>query len=230
MNGRSRFKVLKSGGVHMRKLFIGIGVGPGLGASTAERFAQEGFDILLTARNKNRVLELADAIGNKTGVKATALELDASNLKALAEFTEKHALPADVVHFNAAGMSSPVLQDTSVVFRERFAVNITSPLVTIKEFTSHLAKKGKGTILLTGGALAMYPSAGYLTLSIGKAGIRAMTEALFPQLAKRGIHIATVTVAKSVSPGSSDAKQVADEFWNLHSQPRDKWTWEFVAK
>ena len=32
----------------MQKLFIGIGVGPGLGASTAERFAQEGFDILLT--------------------------------------------------------------------------------------------------------------------------------------------------------------------------------------
>jgi short-subunit dehydrogenase len=215
----------------MRKLFIGIGVGPGLGASTAERFAQEGFDILLTARNENRVLELADAISRKTGVKATALELDASNLKAIAEFTEKYGPSVDVVHFNAAGMSSPVLQDTSVESLENdLRVNITSPLVTIKGFTSHLAKKGKGTILLTGGALAMYPSADYLTVSIGKAGVRAMTEALFPQLAKRGIHIATVTVAKSVSPGSSDAKQVADEFWNLHNQPRDKWAWEFVAK
>ena len=215
----------------MRKLFIGIGVGPGLGASTAERFAQEGFDILLTARNKNRVLELADAIAEKTGVKATALELDASDLKAIADFTEKYGSSADVMHFNAAGMSSPVLQDTSVESLESdLRVNITSPLVTIKGFTSHLAKKGKGTILLTGGALAMYPSADYLTVSIGKAGIRAMTEALFPQLAKRGIHIATVTVAKSVSPGSSDAKQVADEFWNLHNQPRDKWAWEFVAK
>ncbi len=215
----------------MRKLFIGIGVGPGLGASTAERFAQEGFDILLTARKKNRVLELADAIAKKTGVNATALELDASNLKGIADFTEKYGSSADVVHFNAAGMSSPVLQDTSVESLENdLRVNITSPLVTIKGFTSHLAKKGKGTILLTGGALAMYPSANYLTVSIGKAGIRAMTEALFPQLAKRGIHIATVTVAKSVSPGSSDAKQVAAEFWNLHNQPRDKWAWEFVAK
>jgi len=215
----------------MRKLFIGIGVGPGLGASTAERFAQEGFDILLTARKKNRVLELADAIAEKTGVNATALELDASNLKGIADFTEKYGSSADVVHFNAAGMSSPVLQDTSVESLENdLRVNITSPLVTIKGFTSHLAKKGKGTILLTGGALAMYPSANYLTVSIGKAGIRAMTEALFPQLAKRGIHIATVTVAKSVSPGSSDAKQVAAEFWNLHNQPRDKWAWEFVAK
>jgi short-subunit dehydrogenase len=138
----------------MRNLFIGIGAGPGLGASTAERFAQEGFDILLTARNRNRVLELADAIGNKTGVKATALELDASNPKAIAEFTEKHASSADVVHFNAAGMSSPVLQDTSVESLENdLRVNITSPLLIIKGFTSHLAKKGKGTILLTGGAL-----------------------------------------------------------------------------
>jgi short-subunit dehydrogenase len=215
----------------MRKLFIGIGVGPGLGASTAERFAQEGFDILLTARNRNRVLELADAIAKKTGVNATALELDASNLKAIAEFSEKYGSSADVVQFNAAAISSPVLQDASVESLENdLRLDITSPLVTIKGFTSHMAEKGKGTILLTGGALAMYPSADYLTLSIGKAGIRAMTEALFPQLAKRGIHIATVTVAKSVSPGSSDAKQVAAEFWNLHNQPRDKWAWEFVAK
>ena len=56
----------------MRKLFIGIGAGPGLGASTAERFAREGFDILLAARNENRALELADAIAKKTGVNATA--------------------------------------------------------------------------------------------------------------------------------------------------------------
>ena len=215
----------------MRELFIGIGVGPGLGASTAERFAQEGFDILLTARNKNRVLALADAIAKKTGVKATALELDASDLKAIADFTEKYGSSADVMHFNAAGMSSPVLQDTSVESLENdLRVNITSPLVTIKGFTSHLAKKGKGTILLTGGALAMYPSANYLTVSIGKAGIRAMTEALFPQLARGGIHIATVTVAKSVSPSSSAAKEVADDFWNLHNQARDKWSWEVVAK
>jgi short-subunit dehydrogenase len=215
----------------MRKLFIGIGVGPGLGASTAERFAQEGFDILLTARNKNRVLELADAIAKKTGVKAAALELDASNLKAIAEFAEKYGSSADVVHFNAAGMGSPALQDTNVESLERdLRVNSTSPLVTIKGFTSHMAKKGQGTILITGGALAMYPSADYLTLSIGKAGIRAMTEALFPPLAKGGIHIATVTVAKSVTPGSSAAKEVADEFWTLHNQPRDKWDWEVVAK
>ena len=74
------------------------------------------------------------------------------------------------------------------------------------------------------------PPADYLTMSIGKAGIRAVTEALFPQLAKGGIHIATVTVAKSVSPGSSAAKEVADEFWNLHNQPQDKWAWKVVAK
>jgi short-subunit dehydrogenase len=39
-------------------MFVGIAVGPGLGASTAERLAQEGFDIVLTARNKNRLSEL----------------------------------------------------------------------------------------------------------------------------------------------------------------------------
>src|SRR5260370_26847276 len=100
-------------------------------------------------------------------------------------------------------MSSPVLQDTNVESLEKdLRVNITSPLVTIKGFTSHMAKKGQGTILITGGALAMYPSADYLTVSIGKAGIRAMTDALFPQLAKSGIHIA------SEEPGLTDLATV----------------------
>jgi short-subunit dehydrogenase len=177
------------------------------------------------------VLELAEAIAKKTGVKANALELDASNLKAIAEFAEKHGSSADVIHINAAAFSDPVLQDASIESLEKdLRINVTSPLVTIKGFTLHLAKKGKGSILITGGALAMYPSADYLTVSIGKAGIRAMTEALFPQLAKVGIHIATVTVAKSISPGSSAAKEVAEDFWTLHNQPRDKWAWEVVAK
>src|SRR5260370_38097202 len=131
---------LKSQGVDMGKLFIGIGVGPGLGASTAERFAREGFDILLTARNKNRVLELADAIAKRTGVKATALELDASNLKAIAEFAEKYGSSAYVVHFNAAGMSSPALQDFSDASLDKnLQVNMTSTLITIKGFAQTTA-------------------------------------------------------------------------------------------
>ena len=82
----------------------------------------------------------------------------------------------------------------------------------------------RGTILLTGGGLASEPNPEYLSLSIGKAGIRALAHGLFESLKEKGIHVATVTVAALVSPGSKDAEAVAEQFWLLHNQPEGSWT------
>ena len=55
-----------------------------------------------------------------------------------------------------------------------------------------------------------------------------MALALFPALQERGIHIATVTVAKLVGPDSRAAAEVAAAFWELHSQRPDEWRAETV--
>ena len=86
-----------------------------------------------------------------------------------------------------------------------------------------MEQRRKGTILLTGGGLALAPSAEYLSLSIGKAGIRCLAQALFPQLSAKGIHIATVTVTTTVNPGSEQATGVAEAFWDLHAEPKGRW-------
>jgi short-subunit dehydrogenase len=87
-----------------------------------------------------------------------------------------------------------------------------------------MSARGSGTVLLTGGGLALEPSPEYLSLSIGKAGIRTLALSLFESLKEKGIHVATVTVAALVSPGSKDATAVAEHFWQLHSQPEGSWT------
>jgi short-subunit dehydrogenase len=63
----------------------------------------------------------------------------------------------------------------------------------------------QGRFLLTGGGYSLKPNPDYLSLSIGKAGIRALTYGLFESLKDRGIHVATVIVEALVSPGSKDA-------------------------
>jgi hypothetical protein len=52
--------------------------------------------------------------------------------------------------------------------------------------------------------------------------------ALFDSFKAKGIHVATVTVSSSVSPGSQDALAVAQQFWTLHSQPAGTWETEVV--
>ncbi|CAM3835231.1 hypothetical protein ROSI111154_24480 [Rouxiella silvae] len=47
------------------KTFVSIGTGPGIGFATAERFAREGFRIILTARNLERTTGLAQRFRRK---------------------------------------------------------------------------------------------------------------------------------------------------------------------
>jgi short-subunit dehydrogenase len=89
-----------------------------------------------------------------------------------------------------------------------------------------MEERASGAILLTGGGLALAPNADYLSLSIGKAGIRTLAIGLFEPYRKKGIHVATVTVAALVLPESKEAAPVAEHFWRLYNQPKDAWTAE----
>src|SRR6201998_727426 len=104
--------------------------------------------------------------------------------------------------------------------------NIGGALVATQAVARQMSERGSGTILLTGGGLSLAPNPDYISLSIGKAGLRAMTLGMFESLKQKGIHIATVTVHTAVTPDSKEAEAVGEHFWQLHSQPVGKWTAE----
>jgi short-subunit dehydrogenase len=87
--------------------------------------------------------------------------------------------------------------------------------------------RGSGTILFTGGGFGVHPHPDFVSLSIGKAGIRALTHAIFDPFQQKGVHVATVTVAGLVT-NRKDANAVAEQFWQLHSQPAGSWLVETV--
>jgi len=208
------------------KTFLSIGSGPGMGMATAERFAKEGFQIVLSARDAAKTQKLADELKSK-GYKAEARTVDAgdpSSVAALIANVEKLG-SIDVLHYNAAAIRKATLEEQPRdTFVSDLAVNIGGALVASQAVVPLMSARGSGTVLLTGGGLALEPSPEYLSLSIGKAGIRTLALSLFESLKEKGIHVATVTVAALVSPGSKDATAVAEHFWQLHSQPEGSWT------
>lgn len=215
----------------MNGLFVGIGAGAGMGVTTAARFAREGFDVVLAARQASKLEQFAEKIRKETGRSVAAVSLDATNAKAVEQLSDRLGEAVGVLHYNAAAMQKTDIFETPLeTMTSNLRVDVGGALTAIKCFAPQMEKRGTGTILLTGGGFALYPSAEYLTLSIGKAGIRCMTEALSPQLSARGIHIATLMVTKMVSPGSDEATAAANAFWNLHSEPEGHWTWEAVLK
>ena len=215
----------------MSDLFVSIGAGPGMGLSTAERFAREGFDLVLTSRDLTRLQSSAEQLRKNTGRRVETVALDASSVDGVQRLAETYGAKTGVLHYNAAAMQKTDLLDSSPeTMKQNLSVDILGALAAVKYFAPFMEKKQKGTILLTGGGLALTPNAEYLSLSIGKAGIRCMTEALFPQLSAKGIHLATLTVAAYVNAGSQEAAAVADAFWKLHTEAAGAWTWEAMFR
>jgi short-subunit dehydrogenase len=213
------------------KTFLSIGAGPGMGMATAERFAREGFQVVLSARNLAQTQRLAEQLkaqGHKAETRAVDAS-DPSSVASLVESVEREFGGIDVLHYNAASMRAATLADQPRdSFNSDLAVNIGGAMTAAQAAAVKMAERGSGTILLTGGGLALHPHPGYLSLSIGKAGVRTLALGLFDSLKAKGIHVATVTVGIVVNPGSEEAKAVAEQFWTLHNQAAESWSAEAV--
>ncbi len=105
------------------------------------------------------------------------------------------------------------------------AVNIGGAMAAVQAAAPRMFERGCGTVLLTGGAFGLHPHPDFLSLSIGKAGIRALALGIFETFKENGVHVATLTVSGIVNT-TRDATAVAERFWQLHSQPTASWTVE----
>jgi short-subunit dehydrogenase len=215
------------GAEFMAGLFLGIGAGPGIGLSTARRFATEGFRIVLAARKVERLEALADNLRREPNAGVEIASVDCSDSLQVAELVDRYAAELEVIHYNAAVLRAQTLQEQSLAsIAEDIEVDIASALVAVRQAGAAMVARRGGSILLTGGILGVKPVSNLLTLSVGKAGLRCAAEALFPGFAAQGVHIAVLTIGTGVAPGSKSAEAVGDAFWRLHAQPRDQWVWE----
>ncbi|MBO0144641.1 SDR family NAD(P)-dependent oxidoreductase [Agrobacterium sp. Ap1] len=211
------------------KTFLSIGSGPGIGIATAERFAKEGFRVVLTSRDVAKLGERVAELKDK-GYIVAAKSADAGDLasiSALIKETESEFGSVDVLHFNSASMHSATIETQQAeTFVPDLTINIGAALVAVQDVSRGMLKRGEGSILLTGGIFGVTPHPDYLSLSIGKAGMRALTLGTFDNFRDRGVHIATVTVGALIAAGSAEATAIAEAFWNLHAQPKDSWAVE----
>jgi len=90
-----------------------------------------------------------------------------------------------------------------------------------------MAQRGTGTFIITGGMPEPDPK--YVSLSLGKAGVRTLVTLLDQEYGPSGVHVATVTVTGAVAPGTNfDPDDIAEYYWRLHAQPRDHWEREIL--
>jgi NAD(P)-dependent dehydrogenase (short-subunit alcohol dehydrogenase family) len=207
-----------------------LGAGPGIGRSVACRFAADGMPVTVVARSGPTVDAVAAGV-RASGVDVLGLAADAADedglRAALCTAEERFGVP-DVLVYNAALVRPDAPGELDAAGQlAAWSVNVVGALTAAAQVLPRMAARGSGTFLVTGGMPE--PKPGYVSLSLGKAGVRTLAAMLDLQYRDAGVHVATVTVAGPVAPGTAwDPDDIAEHYWRLHHQPREAWTHEVV--
>lgn len=208
-----------------------IGAGPGIGAAVARRFAREGLPVALVARSERSLAPVAEAVaaagtGGPPGYGVLPLTADVTDETALRTAldaaTGRFGVP-DAVVYNAALVRADALGELPQrALLDAWAVNVGGALTAATHLAPAMARRGGGSFLITGGMPE--PKAPYVSLSLGKAGVRTLAGLLDLEYGAAGVHVATVTVDGVVAPGTDfDPDAIAEHYWRLHAQPRPRW-------
>ena len=207
---------------------IVIGAGPGIGTSVARRLAREGLAIGMIARSEATIDSALSALTDFDALGVTADVTDEVALRAaLDEIVDRFGVP-ELLVYNAALIQSDTFGElTSDQHLDAWAVNVVGAITAVAHLAPRMVLEGKGTIVITGGMPEPLPDA--TSLSLGKAGVRALSALLAKAYGPAGVHVATVTVAGTVAPGTAfDPDEIAEHYWRLHAQPAAAWEHEVV--
>jgi len=207
-----------------------VGAGPGIGLAVARRFAREELPVGVIARSDATLSNLRAEL-SATEVETAAVAADVTDssalLAALHTMTDRFGEP-DVLVYNAAMIQWDEFGElTAQQHLDAWATNVGGAITAVGYVGPRMAARGSGTIIITGGMPTPIPQV--TSLSLGKAGIRALTELLETRFGPSGVHVATVTVAGAVAPGTAfDPDEIAEQYWALHSQPPEEWQREVL--
>jgi hypothetical protein len=184
------------------------GASAGIGQEIASELAARGHNLVLVARRKERLEELARDLTNRHGIRAEVLGADlskAASVTRLPARVESLGLEVDVLVNNAGfATNGPFVEADQNREIEQVRVLVEAVVALTGGFAPAMAKRGRGAILNVASTAGMQPlpfSAGY---SAAKAYVLTFSEAIHHELAPRGV---TVTV---LAPGP-----VYTDFWEI---------------
>lgn len=240
----------------MKPVCLVIGAGAGIGGNVARRFAQEGYHACVCRRTDETGLQqLVESIerkgGSASGYLLNAVETD--SIENLVAAIESDVGPIEVVVYNlGAQIGDRALAETSYKAFERCWRMATFGLFRLASVVCPLmAKRGKGTILVTSATAAVRGNRGQHAHAAAMGGRRMLCQSLNAEFSPKGIHVVHVLIDGSVDAPDTLGKmlgpekfkelretrgmehdglvlpgKIADTYFHLSQQHRSAWTHE----
>jgi NAD(P)-dependent dehydrogenase (short-subunit alcohol dehydrogenase family) len=228
------------------KVALVIGAGDSTGGAIARRFAKEGYIACVTRRSADKLQPLIDRIvadgGTAFGYASDARKEE--EVVALIEKIEAERGPIEVFVFNiGANVPSSILEETSRKYFKIWEMASLSGFLNAREVAKRMVTRGRGTMLFTGATASLRGSANFAAFAGAKHALRALAQSIARELGPKNIHVAHVIVDGAIDTdfirtnfperyalkdqdGILNPDHIAENYWYLHTQPRDAWTFE----
>ncbi|POX43817.1 oxidoreductase [Streptomyces sp. Ru71] len=171
------------------RIAVVTGASSGIGAATARRLAEAGYRVVLTARRKDRIEEIAEEI-NAAGHSATAYPLDVTDRAAVDEFATAFKTIGVLVN-NAGGAlgADPVATGNPDDWRTMYETNVIGTLNLTQALLPKLEASGDGTVVVvssTAGHGTYEGGAGYVA---AKHGAHVLAETLRLEIVGKPVRV-----------------------------------------
>jgi uncharacterized protein len=182
------------------------GASTGIGAVYADRLARRGYDLILVARNGDRLKELAASLNKATGRKTDVVPADLTNKADLRKIEERLRSDKSITALvNNAGFGGTAsLLDSNIDDLENMIeLNVTALTRLTSAVLPGFLERKNGVIINIASIVALAPELLNGVYSGTKAYVVNLTQSLHKEVADKGIQV------QAVLPGAT-----ASEFWD----------------
>ena len=180
------------------KAVLVVGGSRGIGRAIADRFAELGAEVALTARSADTASEVAASIAGAHGQPVSGFALDVTDrvrVREVVEGFEPESGVPDVLVYNAG--ISPVYASAEKVEEDDWdailATNLTGAFLAARTFARRLIPEERpGSIILIGSINSIVGDPRLVAYTASKAGLAGMSKTLSLDWARYGIRVNTV--------------------------------------
>ncbi|HEV8713655.1 MAG TPA: SDR family NAD(P)-dependent oxidoreductase [Candidatus Binatia bacterium] len=222
-----------------------VGVGAGLGAALARRFAT-GYKVALIARSTDIIEKVAEEIRAAGGI-AYPIRSDATiegQIAATDAQIRRELGPIEILLYNGGRRPmGRLLETTPEVFEQTWRLHTLGAFLWARQVVPEMLSRGRGAILITGATAGIRPWPNSAAFAPAKFAVRGLAQVLARDLHPHGIYVAYINVdggidmplLRELRPDVRDEdllkpSAIADAFWYLAHQDPSAWTHELDVR